>query len=320
MVGARVRRFLARLIVRGFAAGCVGVLVLAGPVATVSVGAVTFGSVSGRVVDGSGHGVANLHVGIPAASSIFAVTDANGSYNLAVPTAATAYSVLLLAPCSGNGNQTKRVVVDGAETVNFTVGAPLKIAGYTCAVTAQPYINASHHDFTGDDFQFDRLFNFDFPFFGAKRDDRFTFDSNGVLTLPHTSTSYYNNQTMPQTDAPNGIIAPFWDDIVWDASSHFGDGLGGTAPHRYVLVEWNNVLFNSGASSERVSFEVVMYEDGRILFNYDGIDSSSAHLRERGSSATVGIESPDGTKAFALSYNEVALDNGLAIMFTPAPK
>jgi hypothetical protein len=306
---------LARVLV----AGSVGVLVLAAPAATVRVDALTYGMVSGRVTDGNGRGVANLHVGLPATTVPFAVTDANGNYSVIdVPTSATSYAVLLLAPC--NGNQTKRVVVDGAETVNFTVGAALKIAGYTCSVTAQPYINPSHHNFTGDDFQFDRFFNFDFPFFGAKRDDMFTFDSNGLITVPRTSTSYYANTPLPQTEVPNGVIAPFWDDIVWDASSQFGDQSGGTAPNRYTLVEWNNVIFNDGAASERVSFEVVMYEDGRILFNYDGISANPSHLRERGSSATVGLESPDGTKAFELSYNDVALDNGLAIMFTPAPK
>jgi hypothetical protein len=40
----------------------------------------------------------------------------------------------------------------------------------------------------------------------------------------------------------------------------------------------------------------------------------------RGSGATVGIESPDGTKGVARSFNRPVLDNGLAIVFTPAPK
>jgi hypothetical protein len=321
MVGTRLRRFTIRLAARVFAVASVGVLVLAAPAATVRVDALTYGTVAGRVVDGSGNGVFGLRVGVPASNQMFVTTDGNGNYTITnVPTAGSAYDVQLIAGCGRD--QTKTVVVDGGtETVNFTVGAPVKIAGYTCSAFPQAYVYTSSTTAQpDDDYAFASYIGFDFPFFGSKRDDFVTFDFNGELTYPQAGVSYYNNTPIPQTDAPNGVIAPFWDDLLFDASSRFGSERGGTAPNRYAIFEWRDVLFQDGATSERVSFEVILYENGRILFNYDGISSNSAHNRERGSSATVGIESPDGTKGVQRSYNKPLLDNGFAILFTPAPK
>ena len=319
-VRRRVRRVVVRWSVRAFAAGFVGALALAGPAATVHAGALTFGAVTGRVTDGSGHGVSGLRVGVPATGNAFTTTDGNGNYVVAnVPTASSRYDVVLLAGCGRD--QTKQVVVDGVKTVNFTVGAAVKIAGYTCSASPQAYIyTSSIIQQPGDDFAFAAGIGFDFSYFGAKRDDYVTFDSNGELTLPQTGQSFYSNQPLPQSDAPNGVIAPFWDDLVWDSTSRFGTERGGAAPNRYAVFEWRDVLFHDGAPGERVSFEVILYENGRIVFNYDGISTDPAHARERGSSATVGIESPDGTRAVARSYNQPLLDNGFAIQFTPAPK
>jgi hypothetical protein len=317
MFFARIRQWS----LRAFSVGAIGVLTLAAPVSTVGVGAATTGTVAGRVIDGNGRGVAGLRVGVPGASIGFTTTDANGNYSIAgVPTSGSQYDVYLLAGCGRD--QIKQVTVDGGtETVNFTVGAPLKVAGYTCTVSVQPYVLASSTaHFEGDDGNFAAYIGFDFPYFGSKRDDFVTVDYNGNLRLPQSASSNYVNAPIPQADAPNGVIAPFWDDILFDQYSVFGIDAGGTAPHRYRLLEWRNVLFQDGAPGERVSFEVFLYEDGRIIFNYDGINPSSAHNRMRGSGATVGIESPDGTKGVARSFNRPVLDNGLAIVFTPAPK
>ena len=56
------------------------------------------------------------------------------------------------------------------------------------------------------------------------------------------------------------------------------------------------------------------------MFQYKDISLVTTNLRERGTSATVGIENESGTAALGRSYNQPYLDNGLAIQFVPAPK
>ena len=60
-----------------------------------------------------------------------------------------------------------------------------------------------------------------------------------------------------------------------------------TGPSRFVI-EWRNARYFDDAS-RRVDFEVVLYENGQILTQYRNIADDA---RERGSSATLGLEKP----------------------------
>ncbi|MFB6398682.1 carboxypeptidase-like regulatory domain-containing protein, partial [Polymorphospora sp. 2-325] len=55
---------------------------------------------------------------------------------------------------------------------------------------------------------------------------------------------------------------------------------------------------------------------GEIVFNYESLAPSKT--RERGDSATVGIENHAGTQAVQHSFNEPALADNTAIIFTPS--
>ena len=78
---------------------------------------------------------------------------------------------------------------------------------------------------------------------------------------------------------PNAIIAPFWDDLnatgltsppgVWYK-------FYGTAPNRYLVIEWYQVP-RYGNPSATYSFEMVLYESSdRIKFQY--LDDSTMTL------------------------------------------
>jgi hypothetical protein len=78
------------------------------------------------------------------------------------------------------------------------------------------------------------------------------------------------------------------------------------------VIEWRDVPFLNSTSA--VDFQVVLYEDGRILTNYRNLAASS---REQGSSATVGIENPQGSVALQYSFNETVLRDRRAVLFHP---
>ena len=71
----------------------------------------------------------------------------------------------------------------------------------------------------------------------------------------------------------------------------------------------------------RLDFEAVLLENGgQIVFNYKNIATDTSFERERGLSATVGLENLEGSAGIQRSFNQPRLDNGLAIEFAPAPK
>ena len=78
------------------------------------------------------------------------------------------------------------------------------------------------------------------------------------------------------------------------------------APNRRFVIECRNVHF-SGDTTRRVDFNVVLHENGEILTQYRNIADDG---RERGNSATIGIESHTGTDALRFAFNQTLLASG----------
>lgn len=132
---------------------------------------------------------------------------------------------------------------------------------------------------------------------------------NGYLMLGSTTIDFIN-VPIPDQAQPNGIIAPFWDDMDPDSGGIIRVQGYGLAPNRYVVFEWNQVpRYWEGGS---FTFEVILYETGLIKFQYGAMTGIGAG----GSSATIGIESPDGTEGIQHSCDRTnAVSQGTAIVF-----
>ncbi|MFC1879837.1 hypothetical protein ACFLZW_07990, partial [Chloroflexota bacterium] len=111
-------------------------------------------------------------------------------------------------------------------------------------------------------------------------------------------------------------IAPFWDDLyigggVLNSGKVYTDS--GTDGHgNYFVVEWYQVTRSSGAEAgQLLTFEVLLYENGDILFQYDFMDTDATL-----DSSTVGIEDGDGEDGLQYQYNWAAVGSGDAILFT----
>ncbi len=135
--------------------------------------------------------------------------------------------------------------------------------------------------------------------------------TNGYLALGGPDNAY-SNRNIPNPDVPNTFIAPFWDDLQVcpnQANQAIYFKQGGSAPNRYFAVEWAGVS-HLGAPTKPITFETVLYENGKILFQYRSLTGTL-------DSASVGIENYEGLRGLQYEFNQNNLINGRAILFTP---
>ncbi len=242
-----------------------------------------------------------------------AVTDATGGYRF---TGLSPGSYQVTASL-GNGRcvppRTVPVTVDGAEVANLVLDQRADRYGYTCVDAPAAFLPAANVlPLTGDDAvgQVDLPFSF---FWYGQTTDAVWADTNGMLTVtPHSVADGYAETALPDSAPPNGVIAPFWNDLVVDSYASIRTEVLGAAPNRRVVIEWRNVHMY-GYRSQRVSFQVILAENGDVTFNY--ADLYTGRPSELGSLAAVGIEDQAGTTGIGYSYQETVLRSGLAVTF-----
>jgi hypothetical protein len=144
---------------------------------------------------------------------------------------------------------------------------------------------------------------FNMPFYGA------TFSSvricsNGWLSFTSTSTSF-SNVTIPNTAAPNDLIAPYWEDF--DLRNNQGIILYRSEPvlGRFI-VEWKNVP-RFGAPNDRYTFQAILCVDGSIQYNYQSVTGLLT-------GGTVGIENSTGTIGLLVVFNAAYIHNNLTTL------
>jgi hypothetical protein len=265
--------------------------------------------VSGHVFDGFNQPIAGAMVTIQSTPIPPATTDANGFYSFtSVPEGA--YD-LLAAAGRCNIPQTQQLVVDGDETLDFTLPQKSDSFGYICQDMAASYVEASNVlPLTGDDVSQPVALPFPFKFYGISYNTAFIC-TNGYLNFLAANCAL-SNVAVPNTLTPNGAIYAYWDDLFVDASASVRTELQGAAPNRQFVIEWRNVRY-FGDTTRRIDVEVLLREDGSILTQYRNITVDG---REQGNSATVAIEDHSGTVALLYSYNAPALYDGLAILYS----
>jgi len=142
----------------------------------------------------------------------------------------------------------------------------------------------------------------------------FRVDSNGILHFLSTSTQNAN-YPIPKIVLPNNFIAPFWSELYVGPTNVFTGTLYfqefGAPGSRKAVIEFNNVSRLLDKTNP-LTFEIILYENGDILFQY-------LQLKGNLNDCTVGIESPDGLDGIQYVYNSPGLFSGLALRFTRPP-
>ncbi|MEE6263561.1 carboxypeptidase regulatory-like domain-containing protein [Plantactinospora sonchi] len=270
---------------------------------------------SGTLVDAAGTTVVGATVSLDP-GGLTATTGAGGVWRFD-GLVADSYSVT--SRTTGRCPQMVEVQVElAADTVrDLRYGPDYGGLGYACSTSTGGYISASTQlALTGDASIATVTFPFPVTMHGGTHSSA-TVSTEGVVIFgPSPSAgSLWNNRAMPNMTAPNAIVAPFWDDLFVDTEATMWTQTVGTAPNRSFVIEWRNArLFDF--PDDRVSFEVVFHEDGRIAFHYGTLDSTW----EQGGAATIGIENVSGTVAAQYSSHTAALTSNRSITYTPAPK
>jgi hypothetical protein len=145
--------------------------------------------------------------------------------------------------------------------------------------------------------------------------------ASGFLTFAEAG-SWPSQSQIPASGEPNNVIAPYWAPLYLSTSAPTGQVYylrGGTAPARYFVVEWYDVAGGSATDptggDDLFRFEVILYENGDILFQYD-------QMRYTGSRwcGAAGIENAAGTDGLAYLSFCAAAPSGVAVRFSrPAP-
>jgi len=158
-----------------------------------------------------------------------------------------------------------------------------------------------------DSYQFVTL-PFAFPFYGTEYTSVYI-TSNGYLAFDAHTVAYLN-VSIPNAAVPNNYIAPFWADFKPIGNDGTYDW--GTVYYRIdeaeqrLIVQYENVAhYNSTAPVYYETFEVMLYANGTMLFQYEDLEVTNT--------CTVGIENADASDGLQVCYSTSYVTNGMAI-------
>ncbi|WP_179276923.1 LamG-like jellyroll fold domain-containing protein [Actinoplanes regularis] len=269
-------------------------------------------SLSGSVLDTNWLGAAGATVTLQP-GGYTTTTDAAGSYVFAnLPPGNYSVSAGSGGRCGMAGNQSYLVDKQGLYLQLYLYRIKDKL-GQTCIErTASFATGTTVLPLTGDDAVTTVTLPFSFPFYGSAYRTVWV-DTNGVLSFanPGGSYPYLGSGDLTTMAGQNPVIAPFWDDLVVDASASVRTAVSGSGSTQQAVVEWRNV-YRKGNTAQRLSFEVTLGFDGSVTTNYSGLDNAT----EQGDNALVGIAAPTEEDGFTYSTGDPVLANGRAIVFT----
>jgi uncharacterized protein YkuJ len=160
--------------------------------------------------------------------------------------------------------------------------------------------------------------------------DQFYVCNNGWMAPgadPMTQT--YQNLPLPDSNAPQPGLFPFWDNMYTRGSGSHSKvwwKIVTVGTNRRLVIIWQDMQFYGADTNDLVSFEVILEEGtGFTWFQYKDPVGGLAS-RNYGRSATVGIQNQDGHRGLQYLYGDAGpagyypgnkLTAGRAILFYP---
>jgi PKD repeat protein len=170
----------------------------------------------------------------------------------------------------------------------------------------------------GDNGNAVRALPFAFNFYGESF-SRIYIGANGVIGLG--STNGLNSTSpalLPNRTIPNGLIAPYWDNLNPGAGGTVSFGILGESPNRKAVITWEGVP--RFGSPMPFTFQAIFEEAGNdIVFQYKEVQPQNKS--GGGKKASIGLEEPFGQMGVSVEYlgNPITVQNSSAYRFTQRP-
>jgi len=149
--------------------------------------------------------------------------------------------------------------------------------------------------------------NFEFPFYGQFFNSM-RIASNGFLSFTSSSTAYLN-QPLPNSGAPENLVAPFWDDL--------NPTLGGNIYYQLfsnqVVVQYDAIQHYATTGPGTYTFQVILDASGAITYQY--LDLVGVI-----DSCTVGIQDATQALGTTIAFNQDYLHDNMAIRIAAIPQ
>jgi subtilisin family serine protease len=157
---------------------------------------------------------------------------------------------------------------------------------------------------------------FEFEIYGQKFDTLYT-TLNGILTGKKWNILPIFNDFIPNTNEPNGFIAPLWAQGMVGMTSPDDDrpGIFYQSFDDYMVVTYMNMV-NLFGMGDPVNVQAILYRDGSAKFQYQHVGEWEMVTNR----SIIGAENHDGTDGMQIAGFQDFVTNRMAIMLIPIRK
>ena len=155
-----------------------------------------------------------------------------------------------------------------------------------------------------------------FPLFGEAPPTTFKVAANGWIAFdttavadPDPTLGFFDNRPIPTAGVPDGVVAPFWQDL--QNLSLCRKAVGTTVTYQWVGHLW-------GSPAVRVQFQAIFHAGGVIDFVYGPMHAATGATPDTDDNgATIGVENLSGSFGQQLGFNQAIIAPGTARKLTP---
>ncbi|MCU7554187.1 GlyGly-CTERM sorting domain-containing protein [Alteromonas sp. ASW11-19] len=134
-----------------------------------------------------------------------------------------------------------------------------------------------------------------------------TVTDDGFITFGNgTGSAPWINQNMPDSELPNGVVAPYWRDQELDVANGSGVSVATAGPN-YTIVEWDNMKFYGIGDSyaDIADYQVVFVNNAtesqpNIIYSYTDVEHELGAVLP----VSIGYENATGTAGQTPIYSE----------------